>query len=256
LKLCIAGKNQIAVNVLLAVAQRYDVVCLPNDSDAGEDTWQPSLRKMAAETGVPIVTLADVQGEEKLCLLSLEYDKLIKPDRFSSKKLFNIHFSLLPAYGGCNTSIWPILNGEEYHGVTLHEIDAGMDTGAIIDQRRFPIGNMSSHELYMACMMLGLKMSLEWLPSLMAGNYTATPQDPASGSTYYRRQLDYSAKEIDPSETTEEVLRRVRAFTFPAYQLPTLNGAEIKEARVSAGEEAEGWTRVRTRDGALDIRFT
>ncbi len=54
--LCIAGKNWIAVEAMSRLARDHDVVCLPNPGDVGEDGWQPSLRRAAAEIGVPIIS--------------------------------------------------------------------------------------------------------------------------------------------------------------------------------------------------------
>ena len=71
--------------------------------------------------------------------ISLEYHRLIDPLKFVTSKLYNPHFSLLPAYKGMYTSALPLLNDEKDAGVTLHHIDSGIDTGDIIDQIIFPI---------------------------------------------------------------------------------------------------------------------
>ncbi|PJF32865.1 MAG: hypothetical protein CUN57_03670, partial [Phototrophicales bacterium] len=97
--------------------------------------------------------------ENDLILFSLEYSRLIDVSMFRDRRLFNIHFSLLPAYRGAYTSIWPILNGEEFSGVTLHEIDHGIDTGRIIYQRRFPIpSTFSARDLYFKYMAAGTEL--------------------------------------------------------------------------------------------------
>lgn len=230
--LCIAGKSQAAVDVLNGARDLPDItlVCLPNKDDDGVDGWQPSLRKAAERQGIEIVTLDWAMEQPDLCFMSVEYDSIVRPERFACDALFNIHFSLLPKFRGCNTAVWPILTGEALHGVTLHEIDAGVDTGAIIAQRSFPIGNASARDLYFRCMELGSALVLEWLPRLLAGDYQAVAQTEENASLYRRKGLDFSAKEIDPSATTEQVMRRIRAFTFPEYQRPTFRGADILAA--------------------------
>ncbi|MBQ8080233.1 MAG: hypothetical protein IJ236_09800 [Oscillospiraceae bacterium] len=70
---------------------------------------------------------------EDLIFLSAEFDRLIRPDKFRSQELYNIHFSLLPRYKGCYTSVHPLLHGDTTTGVTFHRIRRGIDTGEIID---------------------------------------------------------------------------------------------------------------------------
>ena len=234
--LCIAGKTQAAVAVAGA-SRRFGrrVVCLPNGDDNGVDRWQPSLRKAAGILGIETVTLDWAMAQHDLVFMSVEYDRIIKPALFASRRLYNVHFSLLPKYRGCNTVVWPILNGEAEHGVTLHEIDAGIDSGPIIAQSAFAIGDMTSRQLYGRCLELGAELVLEWLPKLLSGDYAAAPQDEAAASTYPRNALDYSLKEIDLSETVEAVMRRIRAFTFPEHQRPTLGGRPIVGAESEFG---------------------
>ncbi|EAK1781968.1 hypothetical protein CVR99_08615, partial [Campylobacter upsaliensis] len=143
MKVCIAGKNDIAVNALeflLTFYEPKDLIVVPNQNDEGKDTWQRSLKKVAQKYGVKIVSLEECYSVKDLLFISLEFDLIIKPEKFVSKRLFNIHFSNLPKYKGVYTSIMPILYGENEAGVTLHYIDDGIDTGDIISQRLFKIG--------------------------------------------------------------------------------------------------------------------
>ncbi|WP_205481807.1 formyltransferase family protein [Sphingomonas arenae] len=249
-QLCVAGKNMIAVEALARLSADHDVVCLPNPEDQGVDGWQPSLRRAALQSGIPIVNEGEAAAKPELCFLSLEYSRIIRPDAFATDKLFNLHFSLLPKYRGCNTAVWPILHGEEEHGVTLHCIDAGVDTGPIIDQRAFPLGSMTAFGAYMECQRLGVELVLEWIPRLIGGDFQALAQ--GEGTSFARGSLDWALKEIDLSETREQVLRRLRAFTFPAYQLPTLRGKEITQWGT---RPFHGATMVEAADGPLFLKL-
>ena len=53
--------------------------------------------------------------------------------------MFNFHFSLLPKFRGCHTNFYQIYFGEKKSGVTLHKIDNGIDTGAIISKIQYKI---------------------------------------------------------------------------------------------------------------------
>lgn len=248
--ICIAGKNMIAVEAMARLSLDHDVVCLPNPEDDGEDGWQPSLKRAALDHGVPLISQAEAAAKLDLCFLSLEYSRIIRPSAFASDRLFNIHFSLLPEYRGCNTSVWPILNGEDEHGVTLHIIDAGVDTGPIIDQRSFRLDGMTAFESYMTCQRIGLDLVMKWVPRLLSRDYEARPQ--GEGTSYPRESLDYGLRELDLSASREEVLRRIRAFTFPAYQFPTLQGREIEEWSASP---FPGASIVQAADGPVYLKF-
>ena len=84
-----------------------------------------------------IISLNQAYRIPNLIFISIHYDKIIKIENFKTKNLYNFHFSLLPKYKGMHTGAHPIINGENYSGVTLHKIDNGIDTGDVIDQIKF-----------------------------------------------------------------------------------------------------------------------
>lgn len=212
------------------------VVACPNGDDRGYDTWQPSLIRAADQLGVERVTLGDVESDPSLVLLSLEYDRIIRVRRFASRRLFNIHFSALPAYRGVYTSIWPLLRGEHEAGVTLHYMDPGVDTGAIVAQRRFPVpGHLTARQLYEHYSDEGLALFREWLPLLLTTVPDGTPQSEANASSFNRASLDLRQREIDLTLPPERVGAFVRAYTFPEYQLPTLGGRAVRGCAVLPG---------------------
>lgn len=229
--LCIAGKNSIAVNAASYVRthhQDWKLLILPNLGDPGYDTWQPSLKRWALDSKVPVVQLEELYQIKDLAFVSLEYDRLIAPDRFRSKLLFNIHFSLLPAYKGAYTSIWPILDGRDQTGVTLHVIDAGIDTGEIVDQTKIQIGlEDNSSQLYAKYLRFGLELFTRWISRLVTGEFITRPQ-PAGGSTFHsRRSLDFNNLHVELKQTASTIHNQIRAFAFHEYQLPNLYGFRI-----------------------------
>ena len=265
--LCIAGKNQIAIDVLdeALARDRWRVVALPNAGDDGTDGWQPSFRRVASERGVELVDLGWAAGHPHLVFLSVEFDRIIRPAAFAGKRLFNVHFSLLPRNRGCFTSIWPILEGEKRHGVSLHWIDPGIDTGPIIDQRGFEIGDSTARDLYFRCMAEGTGLATDWLERLVEGVVPAIPQDDSEASTYRRADLDFRRGDINFGLSVQTALKTVRAFYFPQYQTARLGGRPILRAEPSVGApaaprgtlEVHGKTsaRVWLADGAIDLWF-
>lgn len=236
MKICIAGKNKIAVEALnhliIELGYRVDnlLVC-SNKNDNGVDSWQPSLKKKAEDMKVHDAELTELYDITDLVFISLEFDRIIKPDRFSSRRLFNIHFSLLPKYKGMYTSVFPLLNGEAESGVTLHFIDEGIDTGDIIDQLKFSIGlNDTCRDLYFKYLETGLKLFKKNINNLLSSNIVGK-QQPSVSSTYYsKRSLDFKNISIDFNKTSFEIHNQIRAFIFKEYQLPIIHSYRITKS--------------------------
>ncbi len=256
----ICGRGRVAVDVLqYAVARQaagFDDVRLlacPSRGDAGVDTWQPSLVAAAQALGVPLVDIQKFRDEPDLLLLSLEYDRIIDTEAFASTRLYNIHFSALPAYRGVYTSIWPILNGEAESGVTLHAIDPGVDTGAIVAQQRFPLAaTETARTLFERLHTEATSLVTAWLPGLIAGEIETTPQTENGASLYRRSGLDLErARVLDLSQSAQEMDRRVRAFYFPEYQTATFHGQGVRACRDTGQTAAPGRVLVETSRSAI-----
>lgn len=236
MKLCIAGKNDIAVNALCYLVNtlncnKNNLFVILNRNDSGIDTWQKSLKKCAKELGIKILSLEDIYYIEDLYFISLEFDRIIKTEKFKTKKLYNIHFSKLPAYKGMYTAIMPVLNGEKEAGVTLHEINNGIDTGGIIAQKTFEIEiNDTSRDLYFKFLKNSYELFVENIESIINGNYKITPQSPVNSSYYSKKAIDFNNIQIDFNKTSFEIHNQIRAFIFKEYQLPEIRGVKIKKS--------------------------
>ena len=88
MKICIAGKNDIAVEsagwlLESGLVSQDDLLVCFNKTDDGVDTFQRSLRKFARERGLAENTLNQLYMTDDLVFFSLEFDRIIKPARFS-----------------------------------------------------------------------------------------------------------------------------------------------------------------------------
>ena len=176
MKICIAGKNNIAVEILLYLVElginKENIYVTLNETDDGKDNWQRSLLKKANELNIKVNTLEDSYCIDNLLFISLEFDRIVNPNKFKTDKLFNIHFSLLPKYKGMFTSILPILNNEKTTGVTFHKIDKGIDTGNIISQKEFEIDFMdNSRDIYHKYIKNGISLVKECLNKILQNQY-------------------------------------------------------------------------------------
>lgn len=233
LTICIAGKNNIAVDVLdylyeKRTKDKYELCVICNEKRREIVGWQKSLAKYAENRGIKQYTLDEIYRVPNLLFLSLEFDEIVRPQRFSSARLYNIHFSFLPAYKGMYTSAIPLLNGEKMVGVTLHKIDDGIDTGDIIDQECFEVEEEdTSRDLYDKYIKNGTKLVLKNISNLIK-NKVKTYRQPSSNATYYSKDfIDYSNLKINLNVTAEQVSRQIRAFSFREYQMPRVNDYDI-----------------------------
>ncbi|MBI2274150.1 MAG: ankyrin repeat domain-containing protein [Bacteroidetes bacterium] len=234
--ICIAGKNQIAIDAvefIISLNERYEIIACVNKTDVGENAWQPSFRRYCNKKGIKIVSLAECYQIEELVFFSLEYDVLINPDKFLSKKIFNIHFSLLPSYKGMYTSVFPLLFGEENSGVTLHFIDKGIDTGSIIEQILIPIEiNETAFSLYLKYLKFGTYLFQRKFQSIIKDDFTSNKQSIYGSSYFSKSSIDFTSINIDLKKTAWEIHNNFRAFTFRYYQLPKFNGDTICRSRL------------------------
>lgn len=258
MKICIAGKSYIAVEALLYTIKKYsdiDICVVPNKNDSRVNRWEPSLKKIAEKRGVEILDIQDVYEIENLIFISLEFDRIIDINKFNSENLYNIHFSLLPAYKGVYTSALPILHSESRTGVTLHKIDEGIDTGPIIDQMNFDI---NAHEtalsLYLKYNKYGLLLFKENIARLIEGNFSLKKQSPLNASYYNRKSIDYSCLSINLNKTAFEINNQIRAFNFRAYQLPNVYENRISHSKILGERSVEkSGTRVNSFENSFTI---
>lgn len=235
---CIAGKNNIAVDVLeyliINCRGRYELGIVCNKNEKGINSWQKSLRKYAEQHDVKEYRLEEMYEKKQLVFISLEFDQIVKPELFVDARLYNIHFSLLPQYKGMYTSAIPILNGERYVGVTFHKIDRGIDTGDIIAQKKFELKEeYTCRDLYLQYIDNGTRLVLENIENVLKGNELAIPQ-PKENSTYYsKKYIDYSEIKIDLRQTATGINRQIRAFSFREYQMPVVNGKQIIATQIT-----------------------
>jgi methionyl-tRNA formyltransferase len=237
IRVVIAGKNKIAIDIvtfmLKNVISKSELGVLFNSTDKGIDSWQPSFRAYAIRNSLREFTLTEAQNLSDILFLSLEFDKILKPENFTSDNLVNIHFSNLPKYKGMYTSIYPILNDEDYAGVTLHRIDKGIDTGDIIDSSNFSIDDkITSEQLYSKYLQAGTELVIKNIDNLVNYTYSSHPQKSAQSSYYSRSSIDWDNIKLPTRKTAFEIHNYIRAFAFRPYQLPEFQGNKIMSSLV------------------------
>jgi methionyl-tRNA formyltransferase len=123
----------------------------------------------------------------------------------------NVHPSLLPKYRGASPIASAILGGDKETGVTIMLMDAGMDTGPILAQRRAAIDPPDTAEsLEGRLSEIGADLLMETLTQWVSGGMRPQTQDDAQAT--YTRQITKADGEVDWNIPAIELSRRVRAF--------------------------------------------
>ncbi len=234
--ICIAGKNKCAIDFVKfinLVVPKKNILILNNKSDDGKDNWQPSLKKFAIKNKYKTIEIKNLYNINNLIFISIEYESIIKIDKFLSKELFNFHFSLLPKYRGCHTNFFQIYNGEKFSGVTLHKINKGIDTGPIIDQIKFTINkNSNAFDNYNNLMKTAVKLLKKNFKRLLNNRYNTRKQVLKKGSYYSRKSVNYKKmKYFNLKKLDLKNFNKIKAFIFPPLQLPFLNNKKISDIK-------------------------
>jgi len=152
----------------------------------------------------------------------------------------NIHASLLPRWRGAAPIHRAIEAGDAETGVTIMQMDAGLDTGDMLLVERLPITDIETTAgLHDRLAALGGRMIVEALELAACGGLRAVPQ-PAEGVNYAHK-IEKAEAAIDWALPAEVIGRRVRAFDpFPGAQ--TVLGAEVIKVWSATPEAGEGDT--------------
>lgn len=121
-------------------------------------------------------------------VVSYGYRKIIREPWLTryAGRLVNLHTSLLPWNRGAHPNVWAWHDGTP-HGVTIHHIDAGLDTGDIIAQREVPMGDETLASSYAKLHTAMLELFAETWPLIRAGT---APRVPQSGPGSFHRVAD------------------------------------------------------------------
>lgn len=227
--LCESGKHEI-----LAVVTQPD-----RPKGRGNKLLQTPVKEYALEQGLTVYQPQKVKTPEFVELLHELQPELIVVaafGQFLSKEILelpkygciNVHASLLPKYRGAAPIQYAIIKGEKKSGVTIMQMDIGMDTGAMLDKVVVPIAeNTTMGELHDALREQGATLLLQVIDKIAAGTAVAEPQDDAQAT--YATLLDRSMEHIDWSKTAQEVHNLIRGFNpAPSTFTKLPNGKSLK----------------------------
>jgi methionyl-tRNA formyltransferase len=249
MRLAFMGSPDFAVPALRALKgaghEIAAVYCQPaRPAGRGQAVRRCPVHVEADRLGLPVRTPSRLRtaAEEWQAFAALQLDAavvaaygLILPQpmlQAPRRGCLNIHASLLPRWRGAAPIQAAVLAGDEVTGITIMQMDAGLDTGAMLLQETVPISpTATSATLHDALAGLGARLILQAL----AACPQPTPQ-PEAGATYAAK-LSREDGRIDWQLPASLLERRVRAFDPWPATFTTLGGAALK---ILAAVEAEG----------------
>ncbi|RYG33279.1 methionyl-tRNA formyltransferase [bacterium] len=254
MRLVFFGTGSFAVPALRAMAEHTVLAVTQPDAPSGRGgLLTPSAVKLAAlELGIPVETPERARAKEFVdriaameadALLVASYGQILSERLLNSAKWggINLHGSILPRWRGAAPIQRSVEAGDPETGITLMQMDRGMDTGDIIHIERTPIGPEETYgELQARLALLAAEMAVEWMPRILAGDSARTVQ-PEEGVTLAPK-IEKAEAELKWEGDARVEHNRFRAFyPNPGPFLRTANGQwKLHSVRVAEGSGEPG----------------
>jgi methionyl-tRNA formyltransferase len=236
------GSPEFAVPCLRALAGAHDVAVVVSQPDKpagrGGQLTPPAVKVAATELGLPMfqpksARNGDLEGALRVSGAELAvvvaYGKILPKAVLEAlpRGCINVHASLLPKYRGAAPVQWAVIDGESETGVSIMQLDEGMDTGPVYLERRVTIEpDETSGELLARLAPIGADAMLEAIAAIEAGTARAQAQD--HGRATHARMLTKADGAIDFAQPAAAVAARIRGVDpWPGAQA-VLRGQTVK----------------------------
>ena len=243
LRIAFMGTPDFAVTALEALHQAgHTIVAVycqpPKPAGRGQQIQKTPVHLAAEALGIEVrtpKTLRDPAEQKKFAALALDvavvaaYGLILPQAILSAPKqgCLNIHGSLLPRWRGAAPIQRAMLAGDSETGITIMQMDAGLDTGAMLLKDSTPItAQTTAQSLHDALAQMGSRLIVQAMEDLSAGNLRPTAQ-PETGSTYASKLTREDGK-IDWTKPAHDIERQIRALHPWPGCVFSLNGEIIK----------------------------
>jgi methionyl-tRNA formyltransferase len=257
LRLIFMGTPDFAVPTLLALtAAGHEIVAVytraPKPAGRGMDMQVTPVEREARRLGLPVLTpktLRDAAAQVEFAAFNADaavvvaYGLILPKTVLEAPRLgcFNVHASLLPRWRGAAPINRAVMAGDAESGVTIMQMDEGLDTGAMAMRESLPIlPDMTAGELHDALAQQGARLMPITLGAAARGGLSLTPQ-PDSGVTYAEK-ISKSETRIDWARSAHEAHNHMRGLSpFPGAWFE-LDGVRVKALRstLAKGSGAPG----------------
>ena len=253
--------------IVLAGHEVVGVVTQPDKPKGRGKTLMPTpVKEVAVKYNLPVYQPKKVREPEVVELL-----RGLKPDvivvaafgQIISKEILempkygciNVHASLLPAYRGAAPIQWAVINGDKESGVTIMQMDEGIDTGDMIEKVVVPIAeDETGGSLFDKLSQAGAKLCVKVLQDLEDGKAVREKQ-PEESTTPYARMIDKKMGAIDWEKPAKEIEQLIRGLNPWPSAYTRLQGKTLKiwkaEVLLEHSQEAPGQITEVTKDSIV-----
>ena len=250
MRLIFMGTPDFAVPTLIELAARgHDIAAVytrgPKPAGRGMDMQHTPVEREARCLALTVhtpMTLKDSDAQNTFrahnadAAVVVAYGLILPKPILEAPRLgcFNVHASLLPRWRGAAPINRAVMAGDPDSGVTIMQMDEGLDTGAMAMAERMPIGaDMTAGELHDALSRLGADLMLRVLAAADRGSLQLTPQ-PQAGVTYAEK-ISKNETRIDWSKPWKQVHDHIRGLSpFPGAWFE-FDGVRVKVLRSIRG---------------------
>lgn len=250
------GTPDFAVEPLEAIIKAgYEVAAVVTQPDKqkgrGKEVKMTPVKECALRHGIPVFQPVKIKEPEAVAELEkyqadlfvvAAFGQLLSEEILNMPEYgcINIHASLLPAYRGAAPIQWAVLNGEKESGVTIMQMDKGLDTGDMLLKRSVELSPKETGDsLHDKLMHLGAELIVEALPKLEKGELVPEKQKDKLSS--YAKKLTKAMGQIDWSKDAVSLERWIRGLNSWPSAYTFFGGKTLKiwEARVAEENGAQ-----------------
>ena len=266
MRVAFLGSPDFAVPCLRALVRAHDVVLVVSQPDKragrGGAITSPAVAQCARELRLPLVQPASARSGELAAALAssgaelaavVAYGKILPRAVLDavSRGCINVHASLLPAYRGAAPVQWAVIHGERTTGVSIMQLDEGMDTGPVLLERAVAVDpDETAGELLARLAPIGADALVETISLIIDGRANPVAQDAARAT--YAPMLSKADGAIDFTQPAELIAARVRGVDPWPSATAQLRGKVVRlfRASVRVGSGPSGRVLAIDGDGA------
>lgn len=248
MKVIFAGTPDFAAGHLASlIGSHHELVAVISQPDRpGKRGKQPvasPVKQIAEAAGLSVLQpqklqTTDLDGLDFDILVVVAYGQILTTDilRYPRYGCINVHASLLPRWRGAAPVQRSILEGDKTTGVTIMEIDEGLDTGDMLLWREFEIASDdTSASLFQKMLNMGQPLLIEALDRLEEGSLKAVPQD--DSKSCYARKITKEEAQLDWNASNAVIDRKVRGYQPDPVAYTFLGDMRVK---IHRGQPVEG----------------
>lgn len=237
----------------------------PRRAGRGKKLTPSPAQKLAEQLGLEVRTPVSLRGlaeQDDFAALNLDaaivaaYGLILPQPILDAPRMgcLNIHGSLLPRWRGAAPVQRAILAGDTDTGITIMQMEAGLDTGHMLMKSTAPIGTKTAGELTAELSQIGAALMVRYLGE--ADDHMAEPQDDSLAT--YAQKIDKAEARLDFTQLAQQVLRQIRAFNPApgaffefAGERYRIHDAELIEACGAAGSVLDNDLTIACADKAV-----